>query len=228
MHGSALEEARTATSVGRRVLQLGVYGLELLTALTPQRCVGVSQNTTLSNPLVKRVIPNGVDRTVFHPDAAERSDRPIIVFVGALTGRKRGAWLVREFVDHIKPHVPDAELHMVSHSGEAVPGVVFHTGLADSELAALYRRAWVYASPSTYEGFGLPYVEAMACGVPVVATPNPGSLEVLGGGQYGRVVDDAVFSETVVHLLRDQQVRTSLVRAGLARAADLRPRAHAG
>ena len=92
--------------------------------------------------------------------------------------------------------------------------------LADSELAALYRRAWVYASPSTYEGFGLPYVEAMACGVPVVATPNPGSLEVLGGGQYGRVVDDAVFSETVVHLLRDQQVRTSLVRAGLARAAD--------
>ena len=220
MHGSALEEARTATSVGRRVLQLGVYGLELLTALTPQRCVGVSQNTTLSNPLVKRVIPNGVDLTVFHPDAAERSDRPIIVFVGALTGRKRGAWLVREFVDHIKPHVPDAELHMVSHSGETVPGVVFHTGLADAELAALYRRAWVYASPSTYEGFGLPYVEAMACGVPVVATPNPGSLEVLGGGQYGRVVDDAVFSETVVHLLRDQQVRTSLVRTGLARAAD--------
>ena len=84
----------------------------------------------------------------------------------------------------------------------------------------MYRRAWVYASPSTYEGFGLPYVEAMACGVPVVATPNPGSLEVLGGGKYGRVVDDAVFSETVVHLLGDQQVRTSLVRAGLARAAD--------
>ena len=122
MHGSALEEARTATSVGRRVLQLGVYGLELLTALTPQRCVGVSQNTTLSNPLVKRVIPNGVDLTVFHPDAAERSDRPIIVFVGALTGRKRGAWLVREFVDHIKPHVPDAELHMVSQQRGRGPG----------------------------------------------------------------------------------------------------------
>ena len=109
---------------------------------------------------------------------------------------------------------------MVSHRGDAVPGVVFHTGLADGELAALYRRAWVYASPSTYEGFGLPYVEAMACGVPVVATPNPGSLEVLAAGRYGRVVDDAVFSETVVHLLRDGQARAALVDAGLARAAD--------
>ena len=109
---------------------------------------------------------------------------------------------------------------MVSHRGDAAPGVVFHTGLADLELAALYRRAWVYASPSTYEGFGLPYVEAMACGVPVVATPNPGSLEVLGGGQYGRVVDDAGFSETVVHLLGDGQARAALVDAGLERAAD--------
>ena len=220
MHGSALDEARTATSMGRRILQFGVYGLELLTALTPQRCVGVSRNTLVSNPLVKRVIPNGVDLTVFHPGEGDRSDRPIIVFVGALTGRKRGAWLVREFMERIKPQVPDAELHMVSHRGDAVPGVVFHTGLADVELAALYRRGWVYASPSTYEGFGLPYVEAMACGVPVVATPNPGSLEVLAAGRYGRVVDDAVFSETVVHLLRDGQARAALVDAGLERAAD--------
>ena len=183
--------------------------------------MGVSRNTLVSNPLVKRVIPNGVDLTVFHPGEGDRSDRPIIVFVGALTGRKRGAWLVREFVERIQPQVPDAELHMVSHRGDAARVSVFHTGLADVELAALYRRAWVYASPSTYEGFGLPYVEAMACGVPVVATPNPGSLEVLGGGRYGRVVDDAVFSETVVHLLRDESGRARhCVDAGLERAAD--------
>lgn len=220
MHGSALDEARSATSLGRRVLQFGVYGLELLTALTSQRCVAVSENTTVSNPLVKRVIPNGVDLSVFCPRESERSERPTIVFVGSLTGRKRGAWLVREFHDRIRPHVPDAELHLVSARGEAGPGVVFHTGVDDTRLAGLYRQAWVYASPSTYEGFGLPYVEAMACGAPVVATSNPGSQEVLAGGRYGLIADDAAFSETVVTLLRDAATRARWAAAGLARAAD--------
>ncbi len=45
-------------------------------------------------------------------------------------------------------------------------GVTYVTGVPDTQLADLYRRAWVCASPSTYEGFGLPYLEAMACGTP--------------------------------------------------------------
>ena len=217
MHGSALDEARAATSWHRRVLQLGVYGLELLTSMT-QLTVGVSAATRLSNRWVTRVIPNGVDRSVFREDAGGRDRAPAIVFLGALGGRKRGAWLVEQFRERIRPRVPAATLHMVCEGGQDGDGVTFYRGLDDAALATLYGRAWVYASPSTYEGFGLPYVEAMACGTPVVATTNPGSVEVLAGGKYGRLVRDEEFSDTVIRLLQNQAERDALRAAGRQRA----------
>ena len=219
VHGTALDEARTATSAGRRALQFGVYGLELLSMLTPQHAIAVSRNTTRSNRFVRDVIPNGVDLSVFRPDPRDRGPRPAIVSVGALTGRKRGAWLIDLFVRRIRPAVPDAELHLVmTPAGEPPEGVTFHTGLDDASLAALYRRAWVYASASTYEGFGLPYVEAMACGTAVLATPNPGSREVLDDGRAGRLVEDGLFADTLLSLLRDPAAREDLARRGLARS----------
>jgi phosphatidyl-myo-inositol alpha-mannosyltransferase len=220
MHGSALDEARTATSPGRWLMQTGVYGLELLTAATGHNVIGVSQNTLRSNRFVKRTIPNGVNRRTFHPDPHARSSVPSLLFVGAMRGRKRGAWLLEEFVARIRPHQPDAELHVVSEAGPPTPGVTYHTGLDDRGLAALYRGAWLYVSPSTYEGFGLPYLEALASGTPVVATPNPGSREILEGG-YGRLVEDARFSATIVELLRDAEARDRMAQVGLDRAATL-------
>ena len=46
-------------------------------------------------------------------------------------------------------------------------------------LIELYQQAWLFCLPSSYEGFGVPYIEAMSCGTPVVATPNAGAREVL-------------------------------------------------
>jgi phosphatidylinositol alpha-mannosyltransferase len=221
MHGSALDEARSATSIGRRVSQTGVYGLELLSALTQRHCVAVSANTRQSNPLIAHVIPNGVNQFVFHPEPGARAGHPMIVFVGALGGRKRGSWLLDQFTHRIRPRCPDAELHMVCEPGAAVAGVVYRTGLSDQELAALYRRAWVFASPSTYEGFGLPYLEAMASGTPVVATPNPGSREVLNDGAYGRLAADDDFASVICELLTDHAARETITRLGLERAAEL-------
>lgn len=217
MHGSALDESRAATSLHRRVLQLGVYGLELLTSMT-QLSIGVSMATRHSNGWVRHVIANGVDRSVFREDASGRDPTPAIVFLGAMGGRKRGAWLVDQFLKRIRPRVPAATLHMVCDGGEDHDGVTFYKGLDDAALATLYRRAWVYASASTYEGFGLPYVEAMACGTPVVATTNPGSAEVLAGGLYGRLVRDEEFSDTVVRLLENEAERDALRAAGRERA----------
>jgi glycosyltransferase involved in cell wall biosynthesis len=106
----------------------------------------------------------------------------------------------------------------VGPAGPELPGVTYHTGVTDDGLAGLYRRAWVYASPSTYEGFGLPYLEAMACGTPVVATPNPGSIELLGDGQFGLLAKDDDFADAVLSLLRDDSARWVWSLRGLQRA----------
>jgi glycosyltransferase involved in cell wall biosynthesis len=98
--------------------------------------------------------------------------------------------------------------------------VEYRVGVSDLELASLYQRAWIYASPSTYEGFGLPYLEAMACGTPVVATPNSGSDEVLGRGGSGVLASDADFAQALSSLLADNQARDRLAARGLERARD--------
>ena len=220
MHGSARGEALHATSVGRAVLQWGVYLQELLTAfLSPSATVGVSANTRRDNPFVQRVIPHGVDTAIFHPLAIAKSPHPSIVFVGAIDGRKRGRFLLDIFERVIRPAYPDAELVFVGPKGPPQPRVTYVTGVSDSELASLYRRAWVCAAPSTYEGFGLPYLEAMACGTAVVATPNPGSLEVLGS-DYGGLVEDAAFAPALVKVLADESTRRSLEAVGLSRAGE--------
>lgn len=220
MHGSALREALSARSPARFLMQLGVYAQELLTALTQPATVAVSRNAKSSNPFVRHCIANGVNPSVFFPEAGGKTAAPSVLFVGALGGRKRGEQLIGWFAESVRPRHPEATLMMVSPPGPRVPGVTYHTGVSDAELAAMYRRAWVYASPSTYEGFGLPYLEAMASGTPVVATLNPGSREVLGGGRYGRLVADREFGPALAELLSDEGARAELARRGLGRARE--------
>ncbi len=220
MLGSALGEATSAKSVGRFVLQSGVYLQELASALI-ETSVGISENTRRYNPFVRSVIPLGVDGRVFRPNGESKSAEASIIFVGTALGRKRGNLLVKMFHDTVRASHPAASLMFVGPQGEPVPGVTYHTGISDEELASLYRRAWVYASPSTYEGFGLPYLEAMACGTAVVATPNPGSREVLQDGKYGLLADDAAFAGAVMDLLGHPQRRQEMETMGLRRAHEL-------
>jgi glycosyltransferase involved in cell wall biosynthesis len=86
-------------------------------------------------------------------------------------------------------------------------------------LAALYRLASVFAFPSLYEGFGLPPLEAMACGTPVVTSRISSLPEVVGDGALlvdpYRVEDIA---QGIARVLDDADLRARLVRSGLARA----------
>lgn len=219
MHGSALGEAMSASSPFRIVLQVGVYVQELLTGLLQPGTVAVSENTRRHNPFVRRVIPNGVDLRAFEPSPTKSTD-PTILFVGALEGRKRGALLLDWFRLHVLPEHPRAQLVMVGSPGPIAEGVSYRTGISDEELSDLYRAAWVYASPSRYEGFGLPYIEAMASGTPVLATPNPGSREVLADGQYGVLAADDEFPAMLNRLLRDENFRDEMRAKGLERARE--------
>ncbi|HEU4688048.1 MAG TPA: glycosyltransferase family 4 protein [Vicinamibacterales bacterium] len=220
MHGSALGEARSATSIGRRLLQYGVYVQELLTAVCHAGVVAVSECTTQDNPFIRRVVPHGVDGVTFHPGADARTPEPSVLFVGSMNGRKRGRFLLDGFVREVRHRHRNASLTLVGAEGPSHPGVVYLTGMADAQLAELYRRSWVYASPSTYEGFGLPYLEAMACGTPVVATRNPGSSEVLRDGAFGIMPPDSEFAATVSDLLGNERRRAELSSAGLKRAGE--------
>jgi phosphatidyl-myo-inositol alpha-mannosyltransferase len=217
MHGSALGEARSASSFGRRVLQLGVFVQELATALLSRGVVGVSENTRRDNPFVRRVIPHGVDDRFFSA-SGEKSAAPSVLFVGTLDGRKRGRFLLDSFQRVVRAAHPEATLDFVGPPGPPQAGVTYHTGIGDDDLAGLYRRAWVYASPSAYEGFGLPYLEAMACGTPVVASPNPGSREVLDDGRAGVLADDLAFAGELAALLGDAPRRERMAAEGLRRA----------
>jgi glycosyltransferase involved in cell wall biosynthesis len=97
MPGSALGEARSATSLGRALLQSGVYVQELLTAVWSPGVVAVSENTRRHNPFVRRIIPHGVDDTLFRPQPNARTHQPSVLFVGSLDGRKRGRLLLEFF-----------------------------------------------------------------------------------------------------------------------------------
>jgi glycosyltransferase involved in cell wall biosynthesis len=220
MLGSALGEAMSAQSLGRFVLQAGIYLQELATALT-QKTVGISRNTREYNPFVRKTISLGVDRTIFFPKPGLKTPEPSLIFVGTMEGRKRGRFLLKIFETVVRRVYPQATLTFVGPAGERMAGVTYHTGVSDEHLADLYRRAWLCVSPSIYEGFGLPYLEAMACGTAVVATPNPGSREVLRNGACGRLVEDAPFATAILDLLRDHSARQALEAAGLRRAEEL-------
>jgi glycosyltransferase involved in cell wall biosynthesis len=215
-YGSALLEARTATSRKRRLSQSIIYPLEVLAS----RLATVSFD--IGSPLPKGYRTQGslpLAVAVPSPDPTSRTSHPSILFVGTWDGRKRGSLLADRFVEEVLPNHPDAQLVMVSDRCQERLGVRWVRFPSDQELSRLYRSAWVFCMPSTYEGFGMPYLEAMAHGLPVVATPNPGSRFVLQGGA-GLLAEDADLGRALSDLLVDDTLRIRLAAAGRARALD--------
>ncbi len=89
--------------------------------------------------------------------------------------------------------------------------------LGDQELRALYSSCKVFVYPSLYEGFGLPPLEAMACGAPVVASRIAAHEETLrDNARLIEPLDESALAKAIVDLLEDERERASLARAGLA------------
>ncbi len=215
MHGSCMAEAMNIPGIKEK-LRMFMLGLsELISVTVADRTVAVSVNTTRSYPWIKRVIPNGVDLSAFCP--GEKEQAPTLLFVGTYHNRKRGKWLMEVFEKQVRPRVPGAKLWMVCDAPVA-EGVEVLGRLSTEELADRYRRAWVFCLPSTYEGFGVPYIEAMASGTAVVTTRNPGSVEVLDGGKWGTLASDEELGTALVKVLTDQAERQRLEQLGLRRA----------
>jgi glycosyltransferase involved in cell wall biosynthesis len=216
MHGSCLDEALHITGAKERVRMLALGISELMATVVADQTVCVSPGTRRRMPWVRTVVPNGVDRRVFHP-SDQKSAHPSILFVGTYRRRKRGSLLMRVFHDEVRRVIPDAELWMVSEDAPPATGVTVLGRVDELALADLYQKAWVFCLPSSYEGFGIPYAEALASGTPAVATPNPGAEYVLAGGA-GVITRSEDLGEELINLLQSPQRRQTQAQAGYLRS----------
>jgi phosphatidylinositol alpha-mannosyltransferase len=214
-YGSSLLEAMSATRRRRRLSQLLVFALERRSAALATVSYGIGPDSRLLYPTAG-TLPCGVDIPATYAPAEERENA--IMFLGTWEGRKRGRYLRDVFLRTVAPHVPDAELWMVADQGEPADRVHIIRNPDDETVRSLYRRAAVFCLPSVYEGFGIPYIEAMAEGTPVVASPNIGAEMVLDRGRHGVIASDEALGRTLVRLLNDPVARARLAILGRARA----------
>jgi phosphatidylinositol alpha-mannosyltransferase len=223
-HGSCLAESLHVPGLAGKARMAALALCELSPLLLADELVTVSESTRRYIPGIRHVIPCGVDTHSFRPAPDhQKADCPAILFVGTMHNRKRGAMLLDLFRRHIRPRLPDAQLWCVCDrpARETEAEGVSWLGRVDHDtLTDLYRRAWVFCLPSTYEGFGVPYIEAMASGTPVVATPNVGAREVTANGRFGLLPSDQDLADTLAELLLNPAERHRLREAGLARAQD--------
>ena len=163
------------------------------------------------------VVPNGVEDT-FTADGPA-ADGEYVLAVGTLEPRKN---LPRLIEAARRNHV---ELRVVGARGwggveVAGNGVRWLGEIDDAQLARLYRGALCVAYPSLYEGFGIPVLEAMACGVPVVTSRGTAMEEVADGAAV--LVDPRDPAELAAGIERAAAERDTLVLRGLERARSFR------
>jgi glycosyltransferase involved in cell wall biosynthesis len=97
--------------------------------------------------------------------------------------------------------------------------VTFLGPVPQADLPALYSAATLFVFPSLYEGFGLPVLEAMACGTPVVCSRIPSLVEIAAEAAcYLPPTDHQQIAEAVLRLWEDREVRTQLKERGFRRA----------
>ena len=220
-HGSCFAEAMVADSL-KSFIRMSWLGLtEWMSCAIANKTVAVSQNTLKFIPFCRDVIWNGIDKSIFFPSMT-KTDHPTVLFVGTFDSRKRGRLLLEVFQNQVQKMFPEAELWIVRETTDPdIPGVKIFGSVTNEQLADLYRRSWIFCLPSSYEGFGVPYIEAMASGTAVVSTQNLGATEVTENGKYGRVVVDAELGSSICELLSNEVRRNELVVLGLERTRAL-------
>jgi glycosyltransferase involved in cell wall biosynthesis len=189
-----------------------------------------------------RVVPLGIDED-FQPAEAvavqaaiERLGLPerYILYVGTIEPRKNLQHLVESYRQLIAQGNIAEDLVLAGPMGRSyrplirqleapeLQGRVHMPGyIARRDLPWLYAGARLFVCPSRYEGFGLPPLEAMACGVPTIASDSSSLSENLrGAAELVPVSDGRALTLAIDGLLRDEKLRAQYREKGLARAAE--------
>jgi len=172
----------------------------------------------------------GLDRTVFHPrdrararaDLGLPANAPVLVTVGALIPRKGQSFAIAALTAIpaatlvLAGSGPDeASLRQLAASLGVAERVRFLGSVPHADLPALLSAADVLVLPSASEGLANAWVEALACGTPVVTTPIPGALEVITSPLHGRLAgrDPQAIAAAVNDLLADPPCRSAVAEA---------------
>lgn len=178
-----------------------------------------------------RVLPLGVDLSRFTPAPHPAED--MVFHLGSADQRDRSDLVVQAYARAVarEPGLPP--LVLGGALGEHLRSLVLATAgrcsvadrvrltgrLDDAALADHYRRALVVLQPASDEGFGLQPLEALACGAPVVVTPAPAVLDVVGDAAVTVRPTAEAFGDQLLRVARDSELRGRLRSAGPVRAA---------
>jgi glycosyltransferase involved in cell wall biosynthesis len=182
-----------------------------------------------------RVVPEGIDLPRWRERLASHQaitpDDRLILCVARQYPRKRIADLIEAFAI-VRRKVPDARLAIIGDGPEHanLRSMIVELNLeeaaqllgaipADNDVAAWYRRATIFCLPSVQEGFGIVFLEAMAAGLPIVATTATAIPEVVPDGLVGTLVppgDVAALAEALTTLLLRPNLRAAYAGYGQA------------
>ena len=179
------------------------------------------------------VVHPGVDPR-YSPGGAPESPEPLVVAVGRLAPVKRYDALVRA-AHAARRQIPDLRLEIVGEGFEraliesvvdeldAGAWVTLRGSVTESEKIDLYRRAWIIASASAREGWGMTLTEAAACGTPAVATRIAGHEDAVLDGVSGVLAahHPEALGAAIARVLGDRAFRHRLGRGAVDRAAEL-------
>jgi glycosyltransferase involved in cell wall biosynthesis len=188
---------------------------------------------------VKVIYPGVGPRFQPQPEPGERArlrerydigDQPYLLSVGTLQPRKNYVRLIQAFARSQAGKETAVQLLIAGGCGWLYEDILAEADkhdlvrllgfVEDRDLPALYRGSALFAFPSLYEGFGLPVLEAMACGVPVVCSRASSLPEVAGeAALWVDPLDVDALEEALIRALEDDDLRRRMVERGIVQAA---------
>lgn len=174
------------------------------------------------------VVYNGVDANFFVPNEMKNENEPYILYTGSLDALKGLVDLIRSaiYVCQGYPNIRfilagkgslERHLRKLVHNLNLDKNVSFVGYIDQNALLRYYQNATLYVLPSYYEGLPTTILEAMSCGIPVVATAVAGTSAVIRDSENGFLVppkDPEKLSEAIIKLVEDEKLRKEMGRNG--------------